>query len=68
MSGEGSADGCIAFIDGPEIDEEAVLARCGQMLPAYMTPARILRLDALPLNPNGKVDYRRLPSHIPADL
>jgi tyrocidine synthetase-3 len=33
----------------------------GRTLPAYMVPARIVRIDAIPLTANGKVDKRRLP-------
>lgn len=33
---------------------------CARHLPTYMVPHSAVRLDRMPLNPNGKTDYRRL--------
>jgi D-alanine--poly(phosphoribitol) ligase subunit 1 len=57
---DGSADGCVAFIAGSETDPTAILERCRVSLPAYMIPSRIIFVDQLPLNANGKIDYRQL--------
>ncbi len=41
-------------------DLDAVRARAAEQLPAHMVPARIELVDALPVTPNGKVDYQGL--------
>lgn len=60
---DGGATGCVAFIHGAEGDAEAIRVECQRLLPDYMVPSRVIFLDEMPLNSNGKVDYLRLKSH-----
>ena len=43
------------------IDTNELKAVLGKSLPDYMVPSIIVLLDALPLNPNGKIDRKALP-------
>lgn len=43
------------------LDVAALRQALGRSLPEYMVPAVLLRLDQLPLSPNGKVDRKALP-------
>ncbi|MGA5817916.1 amino acid adenylation domain-containing protein [Kitasatospora sp. NPDC094028] len=47
---------------GAEVDAARLRASAGASLPAYMVPNLVMVLDALPLNPNGKLDRRALPA------
>jgi amino acid adenylation domain-containing protein len=51
----------VAYVVG-HADAEALRAHVRETLPDYMTPAAFVSLEALPLNPNGKVDRRALPA------
>ncbi|MER7045409.1 amino acid adenylation domain-containing protein [Streptomyces jumonjinensis] len=44
-----------------EVSEDELLAFLEQRLIRIMVPARMVRLDAIPVNINGKVDWRALP-------
>lgn len=50
----------VAVADSDSVDTAAVLRKAAETLPPYMVPRSIELVDALPVNPNGKVDYKRL--------
>ena len=57
----GSAEGVVAFVSGVKtLDQERVLASCGDVLPDYMVPKKLYLIDELPLNPNQKIDRGKL--------
>ncbi|MFE7577974.1 amino acid adenylation domain-containing protein [Streptomyces sp. NPDC057521] len=52
----------VAYPTGPiPLDARALLDRIAERLPSYMVPARIVWMDRLPVNANGKVDRSALP-------
>ncbi|WP_257237405.1 non-ribosomal peptide synthetase [Rhodococcus opacus] len=44
------------------LDPETLRIRVGERLPTYMVPSQVMVVDALPLNPSGKLDRRALPA------
>ncbi|KDB53387.1 hypothetical protein X805_09720 [Sphaerotilus natans subsp. natans DSM 6575] len=46
---------------GEEVEGSTLRAALARVLPAYMVPACIVGLPALPMTPNGKLDRRALP-------
>ncbi|WP_165494409.1 non-ribosomal peptide synthetase [Azotobacter chroococcum] len=60
-SGGARLVGYVAAPGGQGLDGGQLRERLGRVLPDYMVPSAIVVLDALPLNPNGKVDRKALP-------
>ncbi|MGD1257656.1 amino acid adenylation domain-containing protein, partial [Mycobacterium seoulense] len=51
----------VGYVTGA-VDPAAIRAALAERLPAYMVPAAVLELDAIPLTLNGKLDKRALPT------
>ena len=50
-------ENCIVlFYQSPTLDAGAMLLGLRKLIPKYMLPNKLARLDALPLNRNGKID------------
>jgi amino acid adenylation domain-containing protein len=53
---------CAYLVPGKPIDIHSIKERLSKDLPAYMIPAHFVRLEEIPINPNGKIDRKRLPT------
>ena len=62
VRGEGDARRLVAYVTGPaSLDLEACRLHCHQLLPEFMVPSLIVRIDVMPLTSNGKLDRSALP-------
>ncbi|ETS33683.1 amino acid adenylation enzyme/thioester reductase family protein, partial [Photorhabdus khanii NC19] len=61
--GDGQDKRLVAYVVAPEDDGliNSLRAHLSAVLPDYMVPTAVVRLDAFPLTPNGKLDRRVLP-------
>ncbi|CAF1193693.1 unnamed protein product [Adineta steineri] len=55
-------DYLVAYVQSSDINEQELREHCQSHLPPHMIPSIFIILEKLPLNPNGKVDRKRLPS------
>lgn len=57
----GQAVVTVVSVETPdEFDSQALISLCRTRLPNFMVPARVIVLDRLPRNPNGKIDRKSL--------
>ena len=59
-SESGHSSLCAYYVAPKVYEVRALRAHLKEVLPDYMIPARYVRVDAIPLTENGKVDYARL--------
>ena len=56
----------VVMAAGSDIDDAALLAQLVERVPDYMVPSALVRLEALPLTANGKLDRKALPEPVQA--
>jgi amino acid adenylation domain-containing protein len=64
---DGSAKGVVAFVSGDGINTREIQDACKASLADYMVPSRIIPLDDMPLNANGKIDRNALKKRLESD-
>ncbi|CAF1563615.1 unnamed protein product, partial [Adineta steineri] len=55
-------DYLVAYVQSSDANEQELREHCQSHLPPHMIPSIFIILDKLPLNANGKVDRKQLPS------
>lgn len=62
VNAEGKEE-CLAayYLSDRELKEDELRDYLRQNLPEHMVPSRFLRIDSVPITPNGKLDYSALP-------
>ncbi|CAF1483881.1 unnamed protein product, partial [Adineta steineri] len=57
-------DYLVAYVQSSDTNEQELREHCQSHLPPHMIPSIFVILDNLPLNANGKIDRKQLPSPI----
>ena len=57
---EGGARGIVSFVSASVIDSEQIIDALKTRIPSYMLPNRVIALEEMPLNSNGKVNRHAL--------
>ncbi len=66
LSGQGETAKIIGFVESVQEAGSDLRAAAAGILPDYMVPSEIVRIDSLPSTPSGKVDRRALAAlHVP---
>ncbi len=60
VSDTGAAEGVVGFVCAPERRDREIVELCRAHLPVYASPKKVMVIDTLPLNANGKVDRNAL--------
>jgi amino acid adenylation domain-containing protein len=60
VAGEGDAADLRVAYTGDEVPARELMELAGRSLPWYMVPRAFTRMPGFPLNPNGKIDRRRI--------
>ena len=55
-------DHLVAYVQSSSVDENQLREHCQSHLPSHMIPSFFVILEKLPLNANGKIDRKQLPS------
>ncbi|MFD1555032.1 amino acid adenylation domain-containing protein [Paraburkholderia silviterrae] len=63
----GRAAGLVAFVASTRVEPTRVLQACRQHLPPYAVPQRLVVVDSLPRNANGKIDRTALAGQLVND-
>lgn len=61
MEAHGQTVLCAYFTPEADVSEGELLRYLGERLPVYLLPARIIKLDVMPMTSSGKVDEKALP-------